>query len=283
MGKKRRHEGEADGRQASARWQVKTWQWAALGVAVVAISAGIAIGMVTLLGGSELSEAKPGLEVPGPIGPPPEIARSAAADILANKTWDEMTEEERALVRSEMERVYKNIDFRVRDEFILALDLARRDGQTIAARRYTPVETPGGRTIAATITQFFCTSPDDPATANVYEYGESPLQTPTPRYQQRPVTERPLNRLLSAADWSTAQDIGFRDIDGRRAHGFRMQFANTSGTGTFEWEYWVDVENARVLEVGPQDDPNTYHIDYRQYAPIVPPIDEDVPCADIYD
>lgn len=283
MGKKKRRGGDGDEQQVGARWQLKTWQWAALAVAVVAISAGVAIGIVTLLGGSDLSEAKPDVEVPGPIGPAPEIERSAAADVLANKSWDEMTEDERSLVQSEMARVYETTDLRVRNEFILALDLARRDGETIAARRYTPVETPGGRTIAATITQFFCTNPDDPSTADVYEYGESPLQTPMARYKQRPVTERPLNRLLTAADWNTAEDIGFREIDGRRAHGFRMQFANTSGTGSFEWEYWVDVENARVLEVGPQDDPNTYHIDYRQYAPIVPPIDEDVPCADIYD
>lgn len=282
MGKKRRREQGGEGEQAHRRWDLKAWQWVALGVAVVAVSAGIAVGVVTLLGGSELSEAKPTVEVPGPIGPAPEIERSAAADVLAGKTWDEMTDEERALVRSEMERVYANTDFRVRSGLILALDIARREGRTVATRRHIPIETPGGRPAVATVTQFFCPRVDDPGIADLYEYSASPIQTPTAQRRQRPTSEAPLNPLLTSARWDTAEDLGFKEIDGRRAHGFRLQFTDQADGDQFESEYWVDTDNARVLQVGPDEEPTTYHIDYRRYPPIVPPLDEDVPCADIY-
>ena len=57
----------------------------------------------------------------------PEIGRSAAADALANKTWDDMSADERTACRARSEtRVRQRATFRASNGFVVAVDVFSR-------------------------------------------------------------------------------------------------------------------------------------------------------------
>jgi hypothetical protein len=241
---------------------------------VVVLFAGIGILIVTLLGGDELSEPDRRNLLPAPtvVGPPPEIERSAAADALSSKTWDEMSEEERRLVEEEVERVFANTTFRASNDLIVAIDVFRIEGVTDVSRQYVTVATPGEPTYGEQVT-FYCEDPDTGSLLG-YRYFASALETNLTigRPDQFP---RPWQTVLSDIDWSQeVVDLGFKEIENRRAHGFEVTFifkGAPQATGApRRVKYWFDVENARLLQRAEtlvkksDEEHNTYTLDYGQ-------------------
>jgi hypothetical protein len=253
----------------------------AAGAAVVLVSAAIAIVVVSLLGGDDLSKPETRLAAPPPIGPAPAIERSAAADVLASKTWDAMSEEERQLIESEVNRVFANASFRTSSLIIVANDIERRDGKTVLSRLYVPAEAPSGQELAQRIL-FYCETPDGTLQSHRYLISTQGSQHSVLGENQN---LRSWNTILSDVKWIDVKDLGWKDIDGRRAHGFEVGFV-FSGAGGSETPseagagralYWFDVENARLLErTKVVEDPlaqeqSTYRLDYRERSPVVIP------------
>lgn len=287
MGKRKRHRNDEEQRQPSrwdmSQWELSTPQWVIIGAVVIVAFAAIAVTAVTIIAGSDGSQAGSVLLPPTPATEEEiPLERSAAADILDSKTWDEMSQEERDLVRSEMERVHDNADFRLVERLIFAIDIARRDGHTVASRQYRPGDTPGGDRALWTSFTFYCpTEVDGTPWADVYRYGLSPLRgTPVPTYDRVRFDQRPTENYISSIRWDSITDLGWDEINGHRVHGFRFDFTTPDGTGSVEAEYWVDVDDARLrmrVETSAPDAP--YLFDWRPQPPIIPPIEGDVPCA----
>ncbi len=257
---------------------------------VVVAFALIAILVVTLLGGDELSTPDQRLVAPTPIGQSPSIERSAAADVLDSKTWDEMSEEERSLLESEVDRVFADSSFRASSALVVANDIERRDGKTVLSRLYLQAEGAGGPELAQRIL-FYCETPDGILEPHRYILSSSGNQYEIFAASQYP---RSWNTILSDVKWTDVRDAGWKDIDGRRAHGFEVAFVFTGGAGSVPADeseggralYWFDVENARLLErakvVKDQDvqKQGTYLLDYRELSPVVVPDDlEQPPCV----
>jgi hypothetical protein len=250
---------------------------------VIAAFAGLGILIVSLLGGDDLSKPDSGAQAPGAIGPPPEVPRSAAVDALENKTWDEMTADERALVESEARRVFDNSTFRATNKLVLAIDVYRQEGQTLASRQYREIEAAGGTEVAPQIL-FFCDAGQE--TEHVYRYILSSVQRDF--YEAKPQQyQQSFSPILALTDWSEVRDLGIRNSEpsGRRAHGFELGYAiGQEGTPARRIQYWFDVETAQLLERGevfPGDDigteQNWYRLRYDQYPPIIIPDDLEQP------
>jgi hypothetical protein len=256
-----------------------------VGIVIVAVFAGLGILVVTLLGGAD-DPANDALRVPAPVGPPPDIGESAAADLLADKTWDEMNAEERALVEQEIRRVFDSSNFRARSGFVIAVDVFRKDGETIASRTYPELEAPGGRELA-TQTLFYCTEPD--GSAETYRYFVSSSQSDF--YKAREGQYIPAwSAVMSGTDWSNVTDLGFRNADGLRLHGFEVDYTSPvaeSAAVSERIQYWFDVESARLVERGrviEGDDATTesnwYYLRYDELPPPIVPADlEQPPCV----
>ncbi|MBI5289704.1 MAG: hypothetical protein HY873_12095, partial [Chloroflexi bacterium] len=260
------------------------------GAVIVAVFAIIAIAAVTLLGGDELSKSETRLLPPTPSGAAPNLERSAAADTLANKTWDAMSEEERQLVESEVNRVFDAATFRASNEIVLGIDVFRRDGKTLVSRQYQQIETTPGEPALAEQTIVYC---PDGESWKPYRYIVTPIQK---QMDERTPSQspRPWNEVVSDIDWSSVTDLGWKDIGGRRAHGFDVRF-NFAGGSTGDAQatpgaerrarYWFDVENARLLERGQiTEDPDVerqanYSLDYRQPPDLHIPDDLEKPAC----
>ena len=253
-----------------------------LGATVLVVFAIAAILVVTLLGGGALSKSNARPQPPAPIGPGPQLERSAAADILGAKSWDDMSEEERALVQSEVSRVFDQDTFRATNDVIVAIDIFRQDGLTQVSRQYLNIETPGGKQALAQQVLVFCTQPD--GTHLPYRYLLSPLQNEFAAVEASKYP-RPWDRITADIDWSSVIDIGFDDVNGRRVHGFdvRYIFGDVEGAvpptgGERRTKYWFDVETAQLLRRAQiiTEDPKTearaaYTLDHSQLPPITLP------------
>jgi hypothetical protein len=245
-----------------------------LGAAVVAAFAGLAILVVTLLGGDEIGTRPQAASVPAPIGPPVYV-RSDAADLLESKTWDEMSAGERSLVEAEIRRVFDNSTFRASSGFVLASDVARVDGDTLVSRQYQPIETPGNVPALAERILVYCNEPKA-----AYRYIISPLQAD---FAETSTAQSPKawGTSLSGADFSQVRDLGFKESErtGRRLHGLELAFKiDPSVAQARPAQYWFDVETAQLAERGSiteNDEASTqanwYYLQYDELPPITIP------------
>jgi hypothetical protein len=247
---------------------------------------GVGILIVTLMGGANDPSDEVGLTIPEPIGPPAAIERSAAADILADKTWDEMTVEERALVRSEVERVFDDSTFRASNGFVKAVDIFRTNGETLASRIYTLFEAAGGQD-TATQTIFYCDNGAGGTLTYRYIVSSNGNEFVEGTGREAPP---PWSPIMTGASWDNVRDVGFREANGLTLHGLELDFVlpYTSGeNASGRVEYWFDVETARLMERGMvvADDPvtteaNWYRVKYDELLPPqVPAGLEQPPCV----
>lgn len=250
MGKKSRlkHEAaeERDQPKPPSFWD-KRWAQVMVGLAIVAVFAGIAILVVTLLGGDELSEPEAAkLPAPTPSGTQPPAPRSPVADLLAEKGWADMTQTEREAVVNEFVRAFHNAEFRTSNNLVLATDVWRRDGHTVASRVYFESGEPGpdGNIFLYTRTSFFCDLPGGGFRA--HRFLKSPAET---QYELAdPGTiPRAFDDTIVAVQWSRpVKDLGLTEINGRQARGFEVGFRG-DGDETANAQYWFDVETAQLL------------------------------------
>jgi hypothetical protein len=247
------------------------------GIAVVALSAAAAIGVITLLGGDEISKPDVVAQAPEPAGPPPALPRSEAAEILASTTWDDMSAGDRELLQAEVTRVFGDARFRTQPAGALASDVFRVDGETRAWRVYQPSDTPGGAPGVAETLTFYC----GPAGGALTEHRYLISAVHTATYaEEASFRERPWQPVLSALDWSSARDRGWAEVAGRRVHGFEMRYAPTPGGIESTVSVWFDVEDARLLErrfLNPDGVEEAVVLDWRQPAPIVLPEGQPAP------
>ncbi len=227
---------------------MSTRTWVLVGAGVIALTALLGVGIVTAFGGASLSKKDP--EVPQPPAlatDPPPIERSAAADLLEGTSFDDMTQAERDLVRDEATRVFGDAEFRATSGGVLAIDIVRRDGTTRATRQFNIGESPGGALVLQDTRSFFCDAPVE-GFLDAYRTTVTPLGT-TIGGDRIDVTSQPLDREMSAVDWSQTTDLGYDEVSGRRVHGVEMPFTALSGS-TIPWRMWFDVENGRMLKRG---------------------------------
>jgi hypothetical protein len=252
-----------------------------LGAAVLVAFAVAAILVVTVLGGSGLSKSDEAAKPPPPIGPGPQLERSAAADLLGGKSWDDMTEEERALIKTEVTRVFDQATFRATNQTIVAIDVFRKDGLTQVSRQYLRVEAQDGKQSLAQQVLFFCVQPD--GTPQPYRYLLSALQNDFAAAEASKYP-RPWDRITADIDWSSVTDLGFDDVNGRRVHGLEVHyiFGGVEGavptTGERRSRYWFDVETAQLLRRGQviaedtkTEDQAVYTLDHSELPAIVLP------------
>ena len=252
-----------------------------IGAAVLVAFAIAAILVVTVLGGSGLSKSDEAVKPPPPIGPGPQLERSAAADLLGGKSWDDMTEEERALIKTEVSRVFDQATFRAANQTIVAIDIFRKDGLTQVSRQYLRVETQNGKQGLAQQVLFFCLQPD--GTTQPYRYLLSTLQNDFAEVEASKY-RRPWDRITADIDWSSVVDIGFDDVNGRRVHGLEVHynFGGVEGavptTSERRSRYWFDVETAQLLRRGQviaedtkTEDQALYTLDHSELPAIVLP------------
>jgi hypothetical protein len=248
--------------------------WIVAGVATVLVSAGIAIAIFTLLGGSSLSDDDDGpdfaSDVPQLTGEPVVLDRSSAADLLAATSFDDMTSEQLALVKAEAERAFANVDLRATSAIILGIDLLRRDGVTRATRQYSTPLGPDGEPVFSVATTYYCDSEVE-GFIDVFRIRRSVVAT-VPEGERVQQGTQPFQRVIEGTDWAEAKDLGFEDIRGRRTHGVEVTFVAQDGATTPR-QIWLDVETAQmhrrtdILENGQEQ---TYEFDWRKPERIVP-------------
>lgn len=256
-----------------------------IGVAVVAASAIAAIAIVTFFGGSSLSEGqKARLPLPTAIGSR-NTDRSAAADLLASKPWDDMTPDDHALIRNEFIRTFDSGSFRFSSPLVRASDVFRSGGHTRITRNFTELKSAGNTNTFLVALSFYCVL--SPTMVTSYRYSTSNGSTELTENDVDPKL-LPFDPFVYNLDWSSVSDLGFTEIDGRRAHGFRIPFSPPSGLPALKTEYWLDVETAQLLKRiqyrpdGTAPDPNlVYTLDWRQYGvPVVPEGQQRPGCVD---
>ena len=244
MGKKK-HAAAAD--EPSSKLDVRVVLAGVL-VLALAIVAGSIIGTRLLVSADD--DDDPIVDaVPTFVGDAPAIERSSVADLLASTSFDDMTAEDREHVKAEVNRVYDNADVRITGPALIALDMARRNGTLRALRQYTVSDSPGGEAPAVTTT-FYCDGPE--GAVDTYTLAET-FSERTPSYNRIGAGTQPLERMLSATDWSNAKDLGIEDINGRQARGVEMEYV-LSEESRYVVRAWFDIENARVLKYVQYDD-----------------------------
>ena len=255
------------------------------GLLVVAAFAILAIGLVTYFGGSSLSKTPQHFDVPDPAAPAPAIERSAAADLLKDKSFSDMTPDEIDLVKREVSRIYDNSQFRTTSAFApLGIDVFRIDGVTRAVREFQVTGTPGGVNDLLETVYFYC---DDPSgKINSFRYAKSSLGVKAVG-QQLPHNELPFDAILSGLDWSQPADLGHKTMDGRRVHGVSLRYTIPLTGKAFPAEYWFDEENGRLIArkaILSEEDTSGNVLrpfDWRQPQPLVIPPDQPAaPCAE---
>jgi len=255
------------------------------GVLVMAAFAGIAIALVTYFGGSSLSKSPQRFDVPEPSGPAPALERSAAADLLRDKSFSEMAPDELDLVKREAQRIYDNSQFRTTSAFApLGIDVFRIDGVTRAVRQYQVSGTPGGVNDLVETVFFYCD--DASGKINAFRYSKSSLGVKSAG-QQLPRNQLPFDAILSGLDWSTPTDLGHQSMDGRRVHGVSLQYTIPTNGKAFPAEYWFDEEDARIIArkaILSEEDTSGNVLrpfDWRQPQPLaIPPDQPAAPCAE---
>lgn len=248
------------------------------GAAVLLVSAAIAVAVTTLLGFASNKDAKSGTTpgVPGVTGvlPPTPIApatpgeRSAAADVLDTKSWADMSQEERDLVRSEVTRVFDNGTFRAYGSLLLAIDIFRRDGQTHVSRQYDLLATPTPNRKFIESTIFYCPGTAGAVDAYKYRFGATDVEVSR---AAAPKGAEPWQRIIGGLDWTNVKDAGWKAVEGRRVHGLDLPLGISSGA--LPSRYWFDVENGRLLQreefgSGYDSSPtNSYTLDWGELPP----------------
>lgn len=248
--------------------------WIVAGIATVVVSAGIAIAIFTLLGGASLSDNndRPDLtdDIPQLSGEPVVLERSAAADLLGATSFDDMTPEQLALVKSEAERAFANVDLRAASAAVLAIDVLRRDGTTRASRQYSTPLGPNGEPVLSVSTAFYCDSEVE-GFLDVFRIRRSILAT-VPEGERIEQGAQPFERTIEATDWTGAADVGFEDIRGRRAHGVQVSYITRSGSAPPR-QLWLDAETAQLLRLTDILDDGreaVYEFDWRKPERILP-------------
>lgn len=254
----------------------------AIGVAVVVLSAAVAVTAFTLLGGASLSEGGKTVKLP-PVGSPVAAERSAAADLLANKTWDEMSADEQALAESEFNRVFENTEFRASSARIIGIDIFRRDGHTRISRQYSQlkegVPSNEGQDVAESLI-FYC--PSDNSQIHAIRYDKTPLKTQVGEAIQEPRAQ-PWDIIISGINWEQGvSDLGWRDFEGMRLHGLRVVYNSNQPEvpgNRKEADYWFDQETARLIQRQPViPDANTedqlYTLQWRALPTVEVPADQ---------
>lgn len=265
--------------------QLTRWHFIA-GVAVVAASAAIAIGLVSYFGGSSLSKPGKTFEAPPPLGPIPTAERSEAVDLLSSKSFTELTPDELDLVKRGVAKAFDNAQFRTTSSLApLGVDIFRIDGVTRVARQYQVIGTPGGPNEVQQVLLFYC---DDPSgKINAFRYTINTLGSGT-KADQLPADQLPFGSTISGLDWSDPKDLGYMTIEGRRVHGVDLPFTVSVSGRPIRVETWFDVENARIIarkSIASQnpDDDVLRTFDWRQPQPVVMPPDKPpAPCSEAF-
>jgi hypothetical protein len=218
--------------------------------------------------------------VPTPPGAEPSEA-SAAADALANKTWDQMSQDEHDLVRTELTRTWSNAGLRVESSNILARDIFVLDGKTRAAREYEAVKSDGSTTGIKQALTFFCDNSDGTVEnfiATIDVDGRAALNRVT-----TPQDTYPFFAILSGLDWTDVKDLGWDTVAGHRAHGFDILYTNSTGGKSTRIQNWIDVTTAHLLRRYEESTGSDFHFDWRQPAPLTMPTGAPkAPCADVF-
>ncbi|TAK64067.1 MAG: hypothetical protein EPO22_06025 [Dehalococcoidia bacterium] len=250
-----------------------------LAVVVVAIVAGAAAFFIVRSRGGDSSPSSRSaaeLDIPSPVAPEP-ASRSSAADLLAGKKWDEMTAEERDLVKGEVARAYENAAFRATSDG-LAVDVYRIDGHTRVVRQFRSGVPPHPDDTVQTLV-FYCDSADGNLDAFSYTIAPGDVRSDDSSLKAR---TQPYDGLVAGLDWSQATDLGFRTIAGHRTHGFAMPYTPPAGTTPIDSKTWFDVDSARIIE-REQEGSATYTFDWSVPAPVEIPAGEPVAsCADVF-
>jgi len=249
--------------------------------AVVLAAVGVSVSML-VFGDLSRGDKSHGVDLPPPVGP--ETAeRSAAADLLAEKSYADMTPEERDLLKSEITRAFANAQFRATSVIVPGIDVFRLEDRTRVSRQFRTGESPGGETVLVQTLTFYCDSPD--GNISSYQYSVSPLGATSKATGLRKWGS-PFEGTIYGLDWAQATDLGFKTVDGHRVHGFEMPFNSPYSERTMLSRTWFDVESARMILREQPDiggDEATYTFDWRQPAPVVIPPDQPVaPCAEAF-
>jgi hypothetical protein len=250
----------------------------AIGAAVVLTSAGIAIAVFTVFGGSSISEGKRVLNIP-PLGAELPAERGAAADVLANKKWDDMSADERSLVASEANRAYADGTFRASNGLVIGIDVFRSEGHTYITRQYLELADKSKADVAESMV-FYCPTPQNDIHAVKYFRSPDNIEMSDAKGGSG---DRPWEQIVSNIDWSRVEDFGWATLDGHRLHGFRMGLLSDQ---TRHGHYWFDVETARLMQRGEElpsqvdNDRALYTLQWREMPELVlPDTEERVDCV----
>jgi len=271
---------------SSDDWKGRVWfvlSSAAIGLAVAGVVIVILLVVRARDGGSGTAtppSAAGSLDIPSPIAAQ-SAERSAAADVLADKTLDSMTEADLDLVKAEIARAYENVIFRATSGLVPAIDIYRIDDHTRVSRQFNAGAAPNENVTVQTLI-FYCDAPDGSIAA--YGYNVSPGDVRAASSSLKAQTQ-PFDALISGLDWSQAKDLGFREIAGHRTHGFEMPFASPATGKTTTARDWFDVETARIIvnEQPEGGDQAAYTFDWSLLPPIEIPAGQPVAsCADAF-
>ncbi len=241
-------------------------RWLVFGAIVMVAAVGTGILIATLLGFAGLSDEPEKLpEMPALGADEPQYPRSAAADILASVSFEEMTQEQIDLVKTEVTKAFDNAEFRATSPLVMGLDVVRRDGHTRAVHQYRPVDAPGGGLMLAETIIFFCPGPE--GFVDIFRADFSPLMGNV-RGERKPEGTQPLDREISALDWTQRKDLGFDEFQGHRIHGVEMPFRAIESDSTLPWQLWFDVETAqlRVRREVPSDNNDNFRYEFDWHA-----------------
>jgi hypothetical protein len=244
--------------------------WIAGGIGIVVVSAAVAIGVVTALGGESLSEPDPEIpDVPALQGEEPAFERSSVADLLESTSFDDMSAEERESVKSEVLRVFSEAEFRASNVLVPAFEIVRRRGHTMAQRQYVITETPGDDYALTEIVTFFCDS-EAAGFIDVYRSRKTAAGGVNTEGERQPAGVQGFELIAISTDWTDAKDLGLEDIDGHLTRGVEVQLT-TSGGAVIGWQMWIDVETAQIRRVIDTTAPEApYKFDWRPIPRIVP-------------
>lgn len=257
------------------------------GVTIVAVFAGLAIAVFTFFGGADLSKSPERFDVPQPAGSEVEAPRSAAADLLGEKSFTDMTPDEIALVKAEVTRAFDNAQVRTTSAFApLGIDLFRLDGVTRVVRTYQVAGTPSGKNSLVEAVFFYCD--DASGNMNQYRFTQSELGS-SANATQIARDQLPFDGTIKALDWSSPEDLGFKTIQGHRVHGVTMPYTIAGSGQVIRAENWFDVETARIIarkaiiNENQSSDNVLRTFDWRQPQPIVIPKDRPAaPCSEAF-
>lgn len=250
---------------------------------VVAGSAIIAIVVFTVVVGTSFGEGTTPLvdQLPA-MGSEIPAEPSTASDAL-KKPWDQLTDDDKALIKSEVNRVFNDATFRASNGLVAGIDVKIVGGQTQFSRGYVELKDPTPHMRFAQSLVFYC--PIGDGNVHYYKYLTAPSGT-TPSDVVQPEGNQPWETIVSRINWDLdVTDLGMGEVGGRRVHGYRVIFNYTDPDAPEEkkGDYWFDVENARLLArqeyiEGKNTQKTRYILQWRTFAP--PQVDASQPQPD---